>query len=331
VHTRPTAAYYAFLLATILSLLLGNVASFYHRSVAEGAKGRAASQEAAAEGRVALGRVGRPLAAHLAVAAVLLLAVAVTVAGAVVTSFQFGMSGLGAGLILQESRHTEDFSLVGVGAAVPASMPGDAGLVALQAVFLIIGFAVPVLLLLALALLWLTPLREQQQRTLLYVCHVLDSWSTLDVFVLTVLVGHAEFGQLAGRLLAAGNLKGVCVPLKEQLGLSCMDLDLGLLPGFALLAAAGLVALAVPKSVHQLCRRSVEAREAREVAAGKARTVVAGSNVAGGSPALGHPAAVLPSEARSTDGGSFSAGGSHHASLESPAFGTAAFVPRASG
>mmetsp|Transcript_56690 Transcript_56690/g.175795 ORF Transcript_56690/g.175795 Transcript_56690/m.175795 type:complete len:1000 (-) Transcript_56690:185-3184(-) len=263
VRTRPTAAYFVFLLATVLSLLLGNVASRCHLT----AEGKASPQDAAIADdsgrRVALGRQGRSLPTQLAIAALLLASVVLTVAGAFVTSFQFGMSGLGADLLFEEARHTEDFGLIGVGSAVTAGEHSNAGLVALQAIFLTISFVVPLLLLLALSLLWLVPLRAEQQSTLLYWCHVLDSWSALDVFVLTVLVGHSEFSRLAGRLLARGNLKAACVPLEENFGIHCMDLDLSLLPGFVLLAAAGIVALVVPKTVQQLCRRAAEARDVK--------------------------------------------------------------------
>jgi len=260
VHTRPTAAYYAFLLATILSLLLGNVASFFHRhaEVGDSTQGDAAASTATAGPR-ALGRVGRSLLVHAFVAALLVLSVAVTLAGAVATSFEFGMSGLGANVIFQESHHTEPYSLVGVGVGVSASSPGNVGLVALEVVFLLLSLVVPVLSLIALAVLWIAPLKADQQDMLLYVSHVLDTWSTLDVFVLAVLVGHAEFSELAGRLLSTGSLRAVCVPLQQH-GLSCMELDLGLLPCFGLFAAAGALALVVPKAVHQLCRANARAR-----------------------------------------------------------------------
>jgi len=190
----------------------------------------------------------------LAVALLLLLGGGLIVLGAVVPSFRFSMSGLGSDLIYEAHRHTEDYSLMSVGMAVSRSNPASIGLVLLQVVFLFLCFAVPLLLFLALLVLWLVPLQARRQKSLLHACQVLDGWATLDVFVLTVAVGHAEFGRLASRLLEAGSLAPLCGLVRETLGDPCFDLDLELLPGFGVLLAAGLFSLVMPKAMQRLCR-----------------------------------------------------------------------------
>ena len=132
------------------------------------------------------------------------------------------MAGLGAKVLFQEEIHELSYSLVSAGASLSSSMPGDVGLMALQTVFLL-SVVLPVLLLLALLLLWVLPLTPSEQDSLLYACYVMDAWSTLDVFVIAVIVAHAEFTRLAARLVATGSLAPVCNLAKSKFEASCMD------------------------------------------------------------------------------------------------------------
>jgi len=312
VLTNATPAYYMFLLATMLSLTLGNVASWYHH----GAKTQRAAQPRGLP-RVALGSYWRSRVAQAAIAISLLVCIVVIVVGAFVSSFQLNMAGLGAKVLFQEEIHELSYSLVSAGASLSSSMPGDVGLMALQTVFLL-SVVLPVLLLLALLLLWVLPLTPSEQDSLLYACYVMDAWSTLDVFVITVIVAHAEFTRLAARLVATGSLAPVCNLAKSKFEASCMDLGLELEPGFVALLMAGLVALLVPKAVHHFATSATEVRDQPP------SVKAADTEKEGGRPAL----PTLEFEAPGRDMTNETGGASCRFSLRMPSFG---FTPRASG
>jgi len=320
VLTNARPAYYMFLLATMLSLVLGNIASWYHHS--------AKPQPSAAQlpshprnRRISLGSYWRSRGAQAAVASSLLLCTVVIVVGIFVSSFQLNMAGLGAKILFQEEMHEISYSLVSAGASLSASMPGDAGLMALETVFLLLSAVVPVLLLVALLLLWLLPLTASEQDGLLYACHVMDAWSTLDVFVITVIVAHGEFTRLAARLVATGSLAPACNLARDQFGASCMDLGLELEPGFAALLVAGIVVLLVPRAMQQLARSAAQVRD--QLPSVKA----ADAEKDAGEPA--RPTFELEAADGSMTNGT--GGASCRVSVQMPSFGFDSFVPRASG
>eukprot|EP00930_Biecheleria_cincta_P060270 TRINITY_DN4594_c0_g2_i1.p1 TRINITY_DN4594_c0_g2~~TRINITY_DN4594_c0_g2_i1.p1 ORF type:complete len:1018 (-),score=179.46 TRINITY_DN4594_c0_g2_i1:199-3252(-) len=320
VLTNARPAYYMFLLATMLSLALGNIASWYHHA----AKPRPSAAKLPGQPqsrRVSLGSYWRSRGAQAAVTISLFLCIVAVVVGTLVSSFQLNMAGLGAKVLFQEEKHEISYSLVSAGASLTSSMAGDAGLMALETVFLLLSAVVPVCLLVALLLLWLLPLTASEQDGLLYACHVMDAWSTLEVFVITVIVAHAEFTRLAARLVATGSLAPACNLARDKFGASCMDLGLELEPGFVALLVSGIVALLVPRAVQHVAQSAVEVRNQ------PASVKAVDAEKDAGEPAR----PTLELDAADGSMTNRTGGASCRVSVQMPSFGVDSFVPRASG
>jgi hypothetical protein len=99
------------------------------------------------------------------------------------------------------------------GAASPRPAPATRGrarssrasLQVLPYIFIILTLGVPMLWLLLLLLLWVVPLPRTAQVHLLNVTEVLQAWSTLDVFLLTIVTSLLELKTFAGFIVG-----GIC-------------------------------------------------------------------------------------------------------------------------
>lgn len=122
---------------------------------------------------------------------------ALVVYGCSVASFDFHIEGL-AGLVLGD-KATQRYSLISLGTAVPASSrdPRGAGALSLEVVYFFFGFALPLVQLVLLAVLYLTPLSLHYQRKLYVACEVATSWAALDVFAVGVVAALLEIFKFA--------------------------------------------------------------------------------------------------------------------------------------
>merc|ERR1712232_425661 len=170
-----------------------------------------------------------------------------------------GSSGAIADLLLDAPQKTSRFSVFTIAAFVTRGDPHPPlGLVIVQYIFVIFTLVIPMLSILVLLVLLLAKLGRNTQKTLLKFCHIMDCWSTFDVFALAVLVGSFEFSLLAKFLVYNDNLARVCNWIHDELKTECLGLDLDLTPGFFVLAIGAVASYAVPKAVCSFCRQTLE-------------------------------------------------------------------------
>ena len=216
VYIEALPSFFVFVGASCASLVLGHVAIASHRRVANRRQTRAlaaaAPRAAAAPEKVAAlcdhafdepiphlgGRRALPRLATRGVAAMLVGTLLLLVAGATLDSFDFEIKGA-AGWVLGPDDARRHYSLVALGEAVPAASkdPNGPGARALASVYFAYGFALPLLQLPMLLMLWLLPLSLGHARRLYVACEVVNAWAALDVFVLAVVVALVEISQFA--------------------------------------------------------------------------------------------------------------------------------------
>uniref|UniRef100_A0A7S4Q2R5 Uncharacterized protein n=1 Tax=Alexandrium monilatum TaxID=311494 RepID=A0A7S4Q2R5_9DINO len=274
----PMPPFFAFVLAAVLSLLLGHVASECHRraAAAEEASARGLRSVTAAEPAQALPRQWKPAPAsprrrllrrearpgeqHWLTLGLVLTAGAIFV-GACVTSFQMDMSGAMAELLLDPADAKQRYSLVSLGAGVTLGKPGDWGMRMVQIVFFLFTLVIPLATIGFILFLWHAPLDHSTQEALLHFCQALDAWASFDVFVLAVAVSHFEFGLVATFLVYYDNLSTLCGWVRDHLHTECFHIECSLTLGFVLLAAAGALSHAVPKAALRLCESALDGDE----------------------------------------------------------------------
>lgn len=280
IQTTPAPAFYAYLLATVLSLVLGHIASeFHHRCVEHSAAKPAGTSDP--EGgvekvdaeSVSLTSLA-PLCAftesrkeHAVVLGTLLSSMFAGLLGTFLLSFSFEVSGIFTQFLFGQNV-VRTYSLFSVGMAAASGRYSETGLLGLEIVFVVLAVVVPAVLLGMLLSVWVVPMQARRQRSVLHACRLLDAWACFDVAALVLAIACLEFGRMAEWLVYQGNFAVPCNMVKNITKEECMKIELHAFPALAALFFAGILLVVVPK----LClRRFDRALRRRAVDAAKAK------------------------------------------------------------
>jgi len=267
----PMLPFFTFVIATVLSLVLGHIATESNRrSLQETAPPLRSSS------RNISGNISESELVHKSYdlcrelprgRAVLLLALTFLtgisiVRSASLQSLEYKVSGAISDLLLKVEERDLKYSLVGLGMFLTTGFQESGGLHAVQAIFFSFTLVIPLLLVCAVLALLLVPMTKAQHGLLWKVCHVLDAWAAFDVFVLAVTVANFEFWIFSNFLIYHDNIAAACGWVHDNLELECLAMECHVLPGFAVLAAAGIGSYAVPKMVLLSCEDLLDQAQA---------------------------------------------------------------------
>lgn len=297
-----------FVLATMLSLVLGHVILAIHRSVVARSdkeyaravdaeaevidggnvnadvmsySGDVMETEAKAQTRVALrslafggmnvsGSVDTLL--QVVVAVLLVVSIALVCYGISIQSLVYDVRGL-VGLLFDRmaiERKTE-YSLVEMGSRVLSSSANPSSFTAILIVVIFFATAVvfPLLHLVVLVFLWLTPLALKAQRCVYVLVEVLNAWSALGVYVVSCLAALLQLRQFA--LWIVGDSCDFINPFIEKyLGgvvpgdPVCFDLVAKLDKGSWVLLAAWIIYSVASYFVMGRCHNALETRKGKK-------------------------------------------------------------------
>jgi len=176
VFVEALPSFFVYVLASCLSLVLGHVTVARHRS------------------HDLVDDKPEPLCSRryvLGFAAMLML----VIVGCCLASFDFHIEGL-AGLVLGDKAKRR-YSLMSLGEAIPGSSNEESGAMSLEVVYFFFGFALPLVQLVLLTVLWVVPLSLKLQQRLYVACEVSTSWAALDVFAVGVVAALLEISKFA--------------------------------------------------------------------------------------------------------------------------------------
>jgi len=130
----------------------------------------------------------------------LLLSICFLVMGSYYISFEFNFRGAAALALSYLSESTrQTYSLITLGLRLPYSSPNpdSFGIRWIQVTFFLFALVIPLLHLLFVLTLWLIPLTRKIQRRIYVVTEILNAWSAIDVFVVSVIASLLEISQFA--------------------------------------------------------------------------------------------------------------------------------------
>ena len=272
----PEWGFYSFLAATMASLALTHIILAVHRRTMDPPVLRSfLSQKAEALCAHSFPLGGRkvrwtPFGMGL-VAGLLVLTIILVVWGALVNSFVFEFGGLVSLLMKGIGEDTSvEYSLITVGSAITASAqnPDGAGVIMIEVVFFIFALAVPLLHLISLLVIWLVPLKPVAQRRAFVMAEVLNAWSALEVFVVSIIAALVEISQFA-EFIIGGN----CDPINNIMqnvpffidrlpadDLVCFSVNASLSSGCWILFTACITYILCRNIVMHICHATIEQR-----------------------------------------------------------------------
>ncbi|KAH3764216.1 Paraquat-inducible protein A [Pelomyxa schiedti] len=277
---EPLYGFTLFLLATVISLTLSHVIVALHRycdgtgvtnvdgdiSQPEKQKRRALCATALPNSRTC----GKVLFAML-IGVLLVFAVILLGLGILTPSFEFVFGGAVGWLLKEIGQPTStSYSVFSLAYALPRSTCGVALLSvrAVQLMFVLTSIVAPAALLLSLAVLWFIPMKEPTQKRWYTLCEVLNAWSALEVFVVSIIAAILEIEQFA-QFIVEEPCAGVNMILNNRIGegATCFDVQAKLLMGCWLLFGASVVYIVTAIIVMRLCHAAL-------MEPGKGRTAV---------------------------------------------------------
>lgn len=280
VLVRPGWSFHCFLAATILSLVAGHLVTYYNHSAGEWDNALEqvvdATPQQANKTRLCRVAKGQKLFEILA-PAVLVASIILVMVGSAVESFTFSFSGLAKCALGQElSRRL--FSLVSLGQQLPDSSgePDSPGIRIIQFVFFLFSIGIIVAYHGLLMILWCCPLLRRRQKALIAVAKMLQAWSAIDVFVVSVIAAVLEISKLVTFVvgdkcsLIEKVLRNPPAVLAHRLPQelvehpSCVELSTTLAPGCWCLFAGALVSTVVGQVIISLMEKQLSADETAE-------------------------------------------------------------------
>jgi len=188
------------------------------------------------------------------------------------------------------------FSVVSLASEVPSASPHphSIDLVFIQLIFCLFSMAMVIVYHVMLMVLWGAPLTNRVQRHGLVAAQVMNAWSALDVFIVSIMAGVLEIRQFA--LFIIGDKCDGLDALLEKLPpvasrvpgkLTCFDVESELREGFFILLMAVIISSVTGHVVLSRCAAALGVEE-RSMSR-EASSMPAGSLAVSGSPPLSGP------------------------------------------
>jgi hypothetical protein len=208
VYVTPVFGFFSFLFATCLSLMLGHTVLFFHRKTMQNH-----SEDCDSFAKTSLLNHGFKVQNEDSnkrfsriVQGLLLLVVISTMGmllwGFLQESYTFEIGGL-AGMMLGEDVSRTSYSVLSLGAALPSSVenPESLSIVFLQATFFFFTVVTPILCLLLILVLMVMPLTLKWQQYLLVAAEIANSWSAVEVFLLSIIAALFQISTFASFMI----------------------------------------------------------------------------------------------------------------------------------
>jgi len=259
-----------FVVASILTLILGHIASGYHRAAVEWShEPKSMRRDSEAE----LGRAEKRRLCELfphdryatGLAVCLVLTSLIIIMGANVVSFQMVESGALATLLLEDHETVKQYSLMSLGTSMTEGKAGNVGLHLVEFIFFVFSLYIPVALQVCLLILCFAPMAHTRQLLMFDIARALDAWAAFDVFAMAVTISHFEFGLFSTFLMHFNNLAQGCNLVVEYLHEECFHLECSLTPGYFVMFLGALLSYVVPKLSFSICQRALDQRSGKEM------------------------------------------------------------------
>ena len=295
VYVNAKFGFYGFLLATMLSLSVGHVIIWFHRytisyaDLKDGGPMISLSEQKQKFGHliVSMTPLGRSVTSVIIGATLFLM-----FAGASANSFTFVIDGLaGVALKLTPGNGPKaSYSMFSLGALLPYATPDPMayGVRWIQCTYFAFAFICPAAFMISLFLLWCVRLSVVHQRIIFVCAEVLNAWSALDCFVLSIFAAIAQIGQFA-HFMVGDKCDLIDMVMEEALKTdedlakyvgkpTCFGVTASLEPGIYLLLLAAIIFAFVGHYLLDMCHRGLEVRihesvEARETRSAYSKSV----------------------------------------------------------
>lgn len=276
VYVTPVYGFFSFLFATCLSLVLGHTVLYFHRKSMQHHvedSGSHAKTSILNHGFKVRNENSHKRLSRIVQGLLLLFVIStmgILIWGFLLESYTFEIGGL-AGMMLGEDVRRTSYSVLSLGAALPSSVedPQSPSIMFLQGTFFFFTVVTPVLCLILIIVLMVMPLTLKSQQYLLVAAEIANSWSAVEVFLLSILaalfqistfatfmIGDKcdEINILAKSIFGEEDTDAVCFTVDASVESNCWCLLVGVLANFLLVSFCfGFAETALAEKLDDAC------------------------------------------------------------------------------
>ena len=193
--------------------------------------------------------------------------------GELIISFSFDFLGLaGYGLGLLNIKNHREYSVLNLGIKMPdaSEKPNSFSIRFTQLIYFLTIMIFPICHLLTVIILWLVPLSRKIQKFIYTICEILNAWSCIDVFVVSIIAAIVEISQFAAFIV--GDKCNFINPFLEKFFAetldnhnTCFEVEAYLQSGCWILFAAAIMYFIGSMVVMKVCRNALYERLPPEV------------------------------------------------------------------
>jgi len=267
-------AFFAYVLATIISLALTHVFLYIHDELEEPAIPENGKMEQLLNHNFRYGSLTfvATIFGKILVPVLIIITAAGVITGSFVYAFELDWSGslLGNLLLATSGSTSKEFSVVSLLKDIPNTSfnnDSEAGIRTIQVCYAMFVLVIPLLHLFSLLVVWVTPLTMQMQRGGYIIVEILSAWAAMDVFIVALIVALLELQQFAEFLISEQ-----CAGIDQILQTffpggteKCFTVKATLQSGSWILVVAVIVLLCVGYSVMYICNKAIRERKESEI------------------------------------------------------------------
>lgn len=271
-------AAYGFVLlsiATCLSLALSHIITHLHRGLDEHPNENKGEKAESFKSLISYANVngrGKYLFRGF-ITLILFITLACVITGEFLISFSFNFLGLaGYGLELLNIKNHREYSVFNLGLKMPdaSEKPNSFSIRYTQLIYFLTILIFPICHLLTVIILWLVPLSRKIQKFIYTICEILNAWSCIDVFIVSIIAAIVEISQFAAFIV--GDKCDFINPFLEKFfdktldgHDTCFEVQAYLQSGCWILFAAAIMYFIGSMVVMKVCRNALYERLPPEV------------------------------------------------------------------
>ena len=265
------------LIATCLSLALSHIITHLHRGLDEHPnenKGENAESYKSLISFVETKKINS-FYFKIFISSILFLTLGFVILGVCLISFSFEFLGLaGYALSLLGIDNSRNYSVLDLGKQMPdaSEKPNSFSIRYTQIIYFLTILIFPICHLLTVIILWLVPLSRKIQKFIYTICEILNAWSCIDVFVVSIIAAIVEISQFTAFIV--GDKCDFINPFLEKFfdetldgHDTCFEVNANLQSGCWILFAAAIMYFIGSMVVMKVCRNALYERlppEAKE-------------------------------------------------------------------
>jgi hypothetical protein len=277
VYVDAAYGFVTLLMGTCLSLALSHIITHLHRGLDEHPNENKGEKAESFKSLISFVELKNSkiniLYFKIFITSILFITLGCVVVGVSLISFSFDFLGLaGYGLGLLDIETNRKYSVLDLGKKMPdaSEKPNSFTIRFTQIIYFLTILIFPICHLLTVIILWLVPLSRKIQKFIYTICEILNAWSCIDVFVVSIIAAIVEISQFAAFIV--GDKCNFINPFLEKFFAetldnhnTCFEVEAYLQSGCWILFAAAIMYFIGSMVVMKVCRNALYERLPPEV------------------------------------------------------------------